>query len=160
MSGAVKNEAEKIAVKARKSISSFCYEECRSYCCRKGYLIINGFEADLLTDRMADEFESRGMLKKLENGNYSLFLGSNDGPCPQLNEFKCSIHMNPKRPRACRDFPVFVDHENKTVRLSHRCLAVKQGMFYAFVKQWMAIDYRVTESDPFYDADRYDSFSR
>ncbi len=42
-------DAEQIAEKARKSISKFCYEECNAYCCRKGYLILNKDEVDVVT---------------------------------------------------------------------------------------------------------------
>ncbi|MBU0536273.1 MAG: YkgJ family cysteine cluster protein [Nanoarchaeota archaeon] len=148
--------AEKIALNARKAISSFCYEECKAYCCRKGYLVLNGWEADLITDKMVDKHIQDGSIRKFGEDRYSFFLGLTDQPCPQLKDFKCRIHKNPKRPKACREFPVFVDEANKTVRLSHRCLAVKQGKFYAFESQWAKKGYNVIESSPLLDSEFYD----
>jgi Fe-S-cluster containining protein len=152
---AAMDSAENIAVKARKAISSFCFEECRSYCCRKGYLVLNGWEADLITDNMVSKHLNGGSIKKISEDKYSFFLGVTDQPCPQLKDFKCRIHKNPGRPLACRQFPVFVDDASKTVKLSHRCLAVKQGKFYAFEKQWAKQGYKVIESAPLLDSEFY-----
>ena len=148
-------DAESIAQRARKSISDFCHEECKSYCCRKGYLVMDAKEAGLLTGDRVSEFEADSTLKKTKDGRYSLFLGSLSKPCPRLKDYKCTIHSNPGRPSACRKFPVFV--EGNKVRLSHRCLAVKNGRFYPFIKEWMAIGCSVQESDPMYDSEFYEA---
>ncbi len=149
------DRGELIAEKARKSISSFCFNECRSYCCRKGYLVLDKEEAGLLAGESQEELERKGRLKRLRSGGYSLFLGEKDAPCPMLKGFKCRVHDNPKRPAACRNFPVFIDRNTKTVRLSHRCLAVRERKLYAFETEWIAAGWRVIESDPFYDIELF-----
>ncbi|MFO8015848.1 MAG: hypothetical protein R6U32_01980 [Candidatus Woesearchaeota archaeon] len=144
-------EINAIAEKARKSIGEFCSSECRAYCCRKGYLVMNTVQAGLLTSGRISDFISEKRMKRISDDKYSLFLGDYEKPCPCLKDFRCMVHSNPLRPEACRDFPVFVDAESMTVRLSHRCLAVKEGRMYAFEKQWLALGCRVVYSDPFYD---------
>ena len=149
------DKAEEIAERARKSISSYCSEECRAYCCRKGYLVLSGNEACLIAGSDKEYLERKGTLKKLKSGRYSLFLGEKDSPCPMLNGFRCMIHNNPKRPAACRNFPVFLDRKAMAVRLSHRCLAVKERKLYSFEKEWHAIGWKVVQSDPFYDIELF-----
>ena len=45
--------AEKIANKARKSISKYCIDECHAYCCRKGYLVATPKEYRKITRMIA-----------------------------------------------------------------------------------------------------------
>jgi len=61
-------DVEKIAKKARKSISKFCSEECRSYCCRKGYLVLTPSQADLVTQKKKKEYEDKKLLKGIKEG--------------------------------------------------------------------------------------------
>jgi len=143
-------DAEKIAEKARKSISKFCMEECKSYCCRKGYLVLASSEVDAVTQNTAEKLKENGILAKISKNKYSLYLGNYDNPCPSLREFKCIIHRSKNRPLACRQFPIFV--EGETVKFSNRCLAVKQGLFYPYIKKLKAMNYKIIESDPFYDS--------
>ena len=57
-------KAEEIAEKARRSISRFCAEECKAYCCRKSYLVLTVEEMGLVTQGMRDELEDRKILEK------------------------------------------------------------------------------------------------
>ncbi len=139
-------DAENIAQKARKSISKFCYEECKAYCCRKGYLILDKDEVDVVTQGKRKQLEKDKMLKKIKNGKYSLYMGNYDFPCPSLKDNKCMIHNDPKRPKTCNDFPLFL--QGKVIRLSLRCLAVKQDLFYPYVKQLVVLGYIVKKEDP------------
>jgi len=131
-------DAESIAEKARKSIGKFCFEECGSYCCRKGYLVLNNDELELILKKKKRE----ELIKILEDGRVSLYLGKN---CPALgNNLRCKIHTNPLRPSACKQFLIFI-RDNK-IMLSGRCLAVKQGKLYPFISQWIALGYKIYES--------------
>ncbi|MBS3122682.1 YkgJ family cysteine cluster protein [Candidatus Woesearchaeota archaeon] len=143
-SNAVK-KANLIANKARKSISKFCYEECKSYCCRKGYLVLTEKEIKLVTHGRQKELEKTPILKKLDNGKYSLFFGGKDEPCPALKNFKCTIHKSKNRSSTCKNFPLFV--EGKYIRLSPRCLAVKQDKLYPFVRQLIKLGYKQQEAE-------------
>ena len=142
-------KANKIANKARKSISKFCFEECKAYCCRKGYLVLTKYEVNKVTQRRTRELEKIKLLKKLENGNFSLNMGKNDFPCPSLQGYKCLVHKSLKRSKTCSDFPIFIEAEY--VKLSPRCLAVKEGLFYPFVKQWMELGFKILKDDPLTD---------
>jgi len=141
---------EYIARKARKSISKFCYEECKSYCCRKGYLILNSSNVDLVAGEKRRKLEEKKLLLKISDSNYSLNLGK-DSNCPSLKDYKCIIHRNPKRPLACKNFPLFI--EGNKIKLSPRCLAVKQGLFYPFVSKLLKLGYRLSETNPFSEFD-------
>lgn len=138
-------KANSIANKARKSIGRFCYEECKSYCCRKGYLVLTEKEIKLVTHGRQKELEKTPILKKLDNGKYSLFLGGKDEPCPALKDFECTIHKSKLRSDTCKNFPLFV--EGEYIRLSPRCLAVKQNKLYPFVRQLIKLGYKLQEAE-------------
>lgn len=133
---------------AWESIGEFCCEECKAYCCRKGYLVLSRAQARLIVGDVGPHLESIGALKRLDGDRFSLFMGRSDAPCPGLNQadFRCRVHDDPDRPSTCRDFPIFII--GKTVRFSHRCLAVRQGKFYALEKELIALGYSLVEYDP------------
>ncbi len=142
-------KAESIANKARKDIGKYCYEECRAYCCRKGYLILKPSQVDTVTQNRRKELEEKGILKKLiagkNKGCYSMYMGTSTLPCPSLKDWKCVIHKSRKRARACRDFPIFF--EDDFVKFSPRCPAVKAMKFYAVVKKLKDLGFKVLEAD-------------
>jgi Fe-S-cluster containining protein len=148
-----KFKAEKIADKARNSIGKICMEDCHAFCCRKGYLVLEEKEVDKVTHNQRDKLIETHVLKKLEDGKYSLNLASKEGSCPSLKDNKCAIYTETERPKACHRFPVFI-HE-KTVRLSPRCLAVKMGVFYPFEKEWIKLGYKIDKGSPLTDSDFY-----
>jgi Fe-S-cluster containining protein len=143
-------EIEKIANEARNSISEYCIKECRAFCCRNGYLPVKPKSVKLVAQDRKKELEDKGMLKKLKNGNYSLFLGNYDLPCPSLDlkNFTCIIHKNKLRPKACADFPLII--EESTIKLSPRCPAVRENKFYPYVKMLMikGLKYKRYENIP------------
>jgi Fe-S-cluster containining protein len=144
----VKNiNVEKLLEEARVAISQFCFEECKAFCCRKGYLVIKEDEIDLVTQGRKKELERKRIIKKI-GSTYSLNLGNPEG-CPSLKDFKCVIHKKEKRPDACKKFPVFF--ENSAVLLSGRCLAVKQGLFYPYVSALLRAGIEVREGNSLSD---------
>ncbi len=139
-------DAEAIAEKARKKIGKFCFEECGAYCCRKGYIVLSDSELALIKGK------EEVIVKMLEDGRKSMYLGNS---CPSLGKnFKCKIHKNPFRPLACKNFPIYVQ-ENR-VMLCGRCLAVREGKLYPFIKQWLALGYKVYQSSDHEDFDLTD----
>jgi len=78
-------------------------------------------------------------------------MGNYDAPCPSLKDFKCIIHKNPKRPLTCRQFPIFID--GNMIKLSPRCLAVKQGLIYPYISQLLKLGMKLSEENPFSDLD-------
>ena len=76
------------------------------------------------------------ILKKIDSNKFSLNMNSG---CPMLKDFKCTIHKNKNRPEACKQFPIFI--EGKTIRLSQRCPAVKEGLLYPFIKKMISQGY-------------------
>lgn len=143
-------DAETLAQKARKSISKFCIEECHAFCCRKGYLILKNDEVDLVTQNRKEELIQKGVLKKINDQEYSLNLTDNDMSCPSLKDNQCLIHKNPKRPEACREFPLFL-HDQNLVKLSPRCLAVKCNLFYPYICQFIRMGYKLSATNPYAD---------
>jgi Fe-S-cluster containining protein len=139
-------DAEEIIRKARQSISQFCIEECKSYCCRRGYLTLKENEVDTVTQGRRQELIEKRILKKLKY-DYSLFLGDDNNACPCLKDFKCIIHESAERPKACGDFPLFV--EGNLIKLSPRCLAVKTGMLYPYIKKLLMMGYKLKENHPY-----------
>ncbi len=139
--------------KARQSISSFCYEECNAFCCRKCYLILKPSQVDEVTQGRKTEMMKDGLLTEMKDGRYSMYMGAADLPCPSLKENKCSIHTSRKRPKTCRDFPIFV--KDDMVLLSPRCLAVRMGLLYPYVKRLMMLGYRVIKAEDFSEYEFY-----
>jgi Fe-S-cluster containining protein len=140
-------EAERIANKARNSLGTYCIKECKAFCCRNGYLVFGEESVDMVTQGRKKELEDKGMLKKLKNGKYSLYLNNHKLPCPCLvvKDYTCKIHKNKKRPQACQQFPIFI--EGKTVKLSPRCPAIKENLLYPFLKKLSMKGYKIIEYD-------------
>ena len=138
-------DADKLIVEARNSISSFCINECNAYCCRKGYLTLSDSEMKLIVGDLEEELIEKDILKSVKDGEWALFLGTPGLPCPRLKDSKCTIHDNPGRPSTCDQFPLFV-LEGKNLRLSNRCLAVKQMKLYPYVKQLREMGYTFVHS--------------
>ena len=143
-------DVEKIADKARNEIGGYCNTECKAYCCRKGYLVLDESQAKLISGNKIEEHEKDGFMKRIKDGKISLDLGKT---CPCLKDFKCAIHNNKIRPDACAKFPIFIIGKN--VIFSSRCPAVKEGKFYAYEEKFMRMGYNIGGSDPFYDSDMY-----
>lgn len=137
------DKAENIAMKARNSISSYCSSECKAYCCRKGYLLMTSKEKDLVVNNHNNELNDNGCLIKTEKGEYSLDLDSAHQGCPSLDGNKCKIHKNPDRPKACKEFPLFL-WDNKMIRMSERCPAVRADLFYPFIAEFKLMGYNVS----------------
>ena len=117
--------AEEIANRARNSLGEYCINECKAYCCKKGYLILKAKEVDLVV-------KGKKSLKKVEGG---FSLNFNEGGCPSLKDNKCSVYEN--RPQTCRDFPIFI--KGKYVRISPRCYGFTSGLLYPFIKEFKKI---------------------
>ncbi len=133
-------KAEEIAEKARRSISKFCSEECKAYCCRKSYLVLTSKEVDLVAQGVRTGLEDKKIVKKTKGEDY--FLNLRNG-CPCLKGNLCIIHNNSKRPEVCKQFPIFI--KNKNIRLSSGCLAVKNDLFYPYVHEFLKLEYNISQ---------------
>lgn len=132
-------EIKKIANEARTSISEYCMDECKSYCCRKGYLSLKPSQVALVTQNRAKELEDKQLL--IQSGDeFVLFIGDKEVSCPSLKDGKCMIHKDKNRPQMCADFPLFITDKN--VRLSGRCPAVRECKFYPFLRRITALGYK------------------
>jgi len=135
--------AKQLALKARQSLSNYCYTECNAYCCRKGYLQLTPKEADLLSNNNKKELIEKNALTPIQGGKYILDLASKDLGCPQLQDYKCNIHTNPARPLACKEFPLFICG-TRTIRLSRRCPAVRDNLLYPYLAQFKVMGYEIS----------------
>ncbi|MBD3318488.1 hypothetical protein GF342_01110 [Candidatus Woesearchaeota archaeon] len=131
------DDAHRIAQAARKSLSLFCSEECRAYCCRRGYLVVPKQQALVLLSLVKDE----NRVKHLPD-SVSFKL---KGDCPALVNFSCSVYD--LRPQVCRDFPLFL--HGTTVMVSGYCTAVAQGKLYPFIAQILRLGYTLAPNNPF-----------
>ena len=138
------NKAEKIAEAGRKSISRFCIEECKSYCCRKGYLVMTKNQLDKVVGYKKEEYKEQ--IKQLDKNKFSLYMGKSDKPCPSLNkDFKCNIYKDPLRPKACHNFPIFLNHKDKKALFSPRCLAYQLGLLFPYSKKLQLQGYEIVK---------------
>ncbi|MFH1276260.1 MAG: YkgJ family cysteine cluster protein [Candidatus Woesearchaeota archaeon] len=138
-----------LTMEARKGISRFCYEECHALCCRKGFLPVKLKELQMIAkDKLVDSCLN-GHVNKNSDGNYSLFMGKFDAPCPALLDHKCTIHSSKSRPQVCRDYPIFLDREKKEVKLSPKCPAVQENKFYGYEAKMQALGYKILKPHPY-----------
>jgi len=144
---------QKIAKQARQSISSFCYEECKAFCCRKCYLILKESEVDLVTQGRKKELIDKGMIKQMDDGRYSMYMGETGQPCPSLKDNKCKIHKSKNRPKTCSDFPIFI--QGNKVMLSPRCLAVRQRKLYPYVAKMKQLGAQIMTAEEFTEYEFY-----
>ncbi len=119
-------------------MNTFCFEECKSYCCRKGYLVLTKEESEVVAGEKLESLIVKDVVKKTDDDNYSLHIN----PCPSLKDNKCSIHKDPKRPTVCREFPIFL-WSNKVIHVSNRCLFVKQGLLYPYLAELKLKGYKL-----------------
>jgi Fe-S-cluster containining protein len=130
--------SEKLAITARKSLSKYCYTECKAYCCRKGYLLLTAKEVKLIQNTHKKNLKITPTNKK----KYIFNLGSNTNGCPNLQNYKCTIHKNPARPKACKEFPLFI-WKNKTIMVTHACPAVKENKLYPYLAKFKTMKYKI-----------------
>ncbi|MBW2968276.1 YkgJ family cysteine cluster protein [Candidatus Woesearchaeota archaeon] len=147
-------DAETTANKARRAISGFCLEECRCYCCRKGNLVMTLDEAMLVTQGKAAELVKQGKITITATGKYCMDMGKIEGGCPSLKDYRCTVHNKKKRPKTCREFPIFVDAPY--VKISSRCPAVTSGMLYPYIYKLRMMGYKVIEGSNYADSHLYD----
>jgi Fe-S-cluster containining protein len=138
-------EIHKIANEMRSSLSEYCINECKSYCCRKGYLIVSEEQLDLILNN--DEVKKQQIIEKrsareLSDGKFSLNFDACNG-CPALKDFKCKIHQDKNRPQTCKDFPIFI--VGKKIKISSRCPAKRDNKFFKFGKQAEKLGYEIVE---------------
>ena len=76
-------------------------------------------------------------------------MGQSDKPCPSLSEWKCSIYKDNNRPKVCAEYPIFLDQKKKEVKLSPRCLAVREGKFYGYEAEMLALGYKIAKPHPY-----------
>lgn len=129
------SKAEDLAVRARESLSSYCYNECLAYCCRKGYLLLSEPEVPLF------QMDIKDLVIMPIDRSYIFNLGKG---CPNLQGYKCLIHKNPLRPKACKEFPLFIF--GKTVVVTEDCPAVKQNKLYPFLAEFKSMGYNLVYS--------------
>ena len=139
------SEIQDLVSLARNSISDYCINECHAYCCRKGFILLNEEELNLLTGDKRQELEDNEFIKRQDDGKFSLNFSNHLGSCPRLSDSKCTIHKDPRRPLTCEKFPIFLDEENKVIRLSPRCFAVKENKLYPFVHQFLSMGFQINE---------------
>jgi Fe-S-cluster containining protein len=139
------DSADQILEQARNGISQFCIEECRAYCCRKGYLVLTPKQAKATMQGREEEYRSLSLLKDMTNGNISLYMGDKDHPCPSLKDNRCMIHKHPDRSDTCRIFPIHI--KDNIIHVSKRCLAAKANMFYPYIARLAMMGFCLAKDD-------------
>jgi len=138
---------EQVAAKARKSLASYCINECKSYCCRKGYLVLLKKQFSKVMNGKEQEYADK--VKKVGD-SFSLFMGTPDMPCPSLREdFTCGIHKSSLRPLACREFPLFI--RDNTIYLSNRCPAARDGLLYPYIARLVKMGLKYHKNEEMLD---------
>lgn len=124
-----------IADTARNSISSYCINDCQAKCCKHGALLLQSEqELHTIIENKKKQLLKKNILKVTEQGNYTLNFDK-WGHCKNLSEENlCQIHKNPKRPRICGDFPLFVFKQYYSLATEF-CPAAKAGLLDKYCKQ-------------------------
>lgn len=141
-------EVDRIVNEARASLGHFCLEECKGYCCRKGYLALDNSNVDLVSQGHKEEYLKTRLLKLMSPGKYSISI-VHDCPCLDHETILCRIYADKRRPKVCAEFPVLM-HES-TIIFSSRCLAVRENKLFGYMKELEMLGCRIIESDSFVD---------
>lgn len=136
-------EIQKLIDVTLKDIGDFCINECKSFCCRKGYLVLKNEEVDLVIGKYKEELIKRGELKEMSVGKFSLNLNNYLGGCPQLKKLKCEIHEHENRPSTCKNFPIFI--LGNEIKISPRCTAKRENKFFEFIHEAEKRGYKIVE---------------
>ena len=88
------------------------------------------------------KLREENLITMTPEGEYLLNLGEKDSVCPRLHEFKCDIHNYIDRPKACKEFPIFIC-ENKKIRISERCPASRADLFYKYISEFKGLGYDI-----------------
>ncbi len=136
-------EAELIADEARRAISDFCINECKAYCCKKGYIMVRRHQLNQIATKQKEEIlEKEGKIKEFPfSGKFQIDFANSLGGCPALKDNKCTIHKNPERPRVCHEFPIFV-HLDK-IKISGKCPAYQNNKLYPFIKKLTELGHEI-----------------
>jgi Fe-S-cluster containining protein len=139
-----KQKAEQIAAKARNSISEFCMNECEAYCCRKGYIIINEYQLNLIATKEKKELllKEEKIKELFVSGKFLVDFSNSLGGCPALDGTKCTIHKNPNRPNACKEFPIFI--YGNQIKISPKCPAHQNNKFYPYIKEFEKLGFELS----------------
>ncbi|HYD03525.1 MAG TPA: YkgJ family cysteine cluster protein [Alphaproteobacteria bacterium] len=127
-------EAEALADKARNSLSSYCYNECKAKCCRMGFLLLSEKEIDVFP---VDKAELKTIPVQEDGKKFILDL---KGGCVNLKDNKCSIYS--KRPKTCSDYPLFV-RKDKTILVAETCQGVQEEKLYPYLAELKQKGYKI-----------------
>lgn len=136
-------EIKRLANESLTDLSDYCVNECHAYCCRKGYLIISSDEVDLIVNDKKEKLILEGNLRELIDGKFSLSFENSCGGCPSLKDSKCLVHGKERRPKTCKDFPIFI--LGKKIKISNRCPGKKNNKFFKFIKEAEVLGYEIVE---------------
>ncbi len=96
-----------IIEKIRKNIGEYCMCNCKSLCCKSGYLPIKNDEElrFIVGDERYKNREKDSFIEKTKYNGYLLKL-TPENPCPKFKNNKCSIYNSKNRPKICREYPI------------------------------------------------------
>lgn len=135
------DEAEHILNEARDSIGNFCINECKAYCCKKGYLVLTRKQMKATMQDKEEDYRRLGLLTEMTGDMFSLHMGEPGYPCPSLKDNMCSIHKNPDRCTTCHSFPIWLFGEK--IHISNRCFAGKESLFYPYIARLVKLGFKV-----------------
>jgi Fe-S-cluster containining protein len=138
----IDKKAQNLAIRARDSLSNYCFSECKAYCCRSGHLLLTAKEADSVMKVNKSELNLLNVSDNVEGIRYVLDLSRNDTACPNLKDFKCIEHKNTDRPAACQEFPLFI-RKDKVVFVTFRCPGAKENKLYPFLARFKKMGYDI-----------------
>jgi Fe-S-cluster containining protein len=136
------NDIEILANQARNSISDYCSKECNALCCRSEHILLTELEVINIMHMKPSSLEIIKEDLYYDDRKYIFNLGSQTLPCPNLKDLKCTIHKNPDRPKACKEFPLFI-WQNKTIMVSFRCPAAKENKLYPYLAKFKSLGYNI-----------------
>jgi Fe-S-cluster containining protein len=134
--------AEELAISARASLSSYCYNECRASCCRKGYILLTAEEAIVMQGDHKEKLKMIPVETATNKNAFVLDMDVKKKGCPNLVDYKCSIHKNPGRPNTCKEFPLFI-WKDKTIMVTFECPAIKDNQLYPYLAEFKRRGYKL-----------------
>jgi Fe-S-cluster containining protein len=140
------NEIQRILKEARESLSDYCINVCKAFCCRTGYIKTREEKARFIA---GERFEKMFKMKKIEkskDGSYVIHL--REGGCPRLDKKTCfcTIHTHELKPITCEIFPINV--KGDYFFISQRCPAIRESKLYLFTAQLAQLRLKKGNDEP------------
>lgn len=133
------DNSNQILIDARNSLSNYCIDKCRAFCCKNGSLLLQN-ENEINAIFKGTKYKIEELIEKTKSNNYTFNLTKTN--CPNLSiDFKCNIHKNPNRPIICSDYPLM--KVKNFIMTSSACPAFEDKILDKYLEELKKLGFKI-----------------